>query len=135
MVTPSEELFSADEREVLAQVSATLRSQGVPTRFPIEQLLRSWTLFAARVADTKSLPEEFAEYLMRRDTLEMALRICPEPLAQKLMLHVHAADEKYRNATVDDEGRSMSKRWRIREGWWWRRRPSTGPLARLLDNK
>ncbi|TQF11150.1 hypothetical protein FJV41_35755 [Myxococcus llanfairpwllgwyngyllgogerychwyrndrobwllllantysiliogogogochensis] len=127
--------FTPEEQAVLDDLTARHHARG--KRLSFEILLASWLLFAEDVDDTKSLAEEFAEYLYRRDAVEQLLGECSAPLVEKLRSLVAAADEKYRAATVDDAGRALSRWWSVEAGsdWWWQRRPTTGPLSDLLDSR
>jgi hypothetical protein len=45
-----------------------------------------------------------------------------------------AMDERFRAATVADNGEALSRYVNLSEGWWWRRAPRQGRLATYLKD-
>jgi hypothetical protein len=126
--------LSDSDRVELAEVTRRLRANGRTTQGSVEAYLRDWTRFSNTVGNSRAMTYELAEYLHRRDLLEEAVGECSPALAERLRAHLDAADEYFLASTVDDGGRSLSTFVkRLGEAWWWRRRPTTGPLSAFLD--
>lgn len=122
------------ERLTLEQLGAALHARGWASHVTVANLLRSWRRFTRNIAQSRFMPEEFANSLSGRDALAEVLAECPAPLAAKLSAVVSAADDAYRAATRDDGGRSLRAFWGgMGQSWWWLRRPIHGPLSDALD--
>ncbi|MCP3061458.1 hypothetical protein LXT21_21985 [Myxococcus sp. K38C18041901] len=125
--------LSEDEQHILDEYLALRLARG--RAHSVELLLVSWMRFSATIGSTRCIPEEFAEYLYRRDALEEAVQELPSPLAKKLETVLSEADEQYRSATIDDGGRTFNKSGLVDADWWWRRRPTSGPLSDMIDKR
>ncbi|MCE9671792.1 hypothetical protein LY474_28685 [Myxococcus stipitatus] len=128
--------FSSEEQLALEKVALLLREQGEGSVLPVGVLLQGWCRFASTIRDVARGPDDFIEFLFRRDALESLVRSCSGVLAEKLRAAIDEADDAFRSATVDDGGATLSA-WSggVGDAWWWHRRPVTGHLSRVLDKK
>lgn len=64
---------------------------------------------------------------------EVAARAASD-LRIEIEQQVASADEAFRSATVEDTDGRLGQYFRVdnKDGWWWHRRPSFGPLADYL---
>ena len=121
---PSEIIFD--------EIGAKLRGDGWAHFVTIPGLLKSWRLLASTAAQYEYTVDDYTDDLTSRDGLEIALAECPEPLLAKLKSAVEQADKEFLAGTQDDVTHSLEEYFRIRAGWWWRRTPRSGSLAKYL---
>jgi hypothetical protein len=103
----------------------------------VTRLLQGWQDLSASVDQYVSTVYDYTNDLTGRDALELVLAECQEPLRTKLRLFIEEADGQFLARTREDAGRSLERYFRIDEssGWWWKRRPATGPLAEYLTGR
>ena len=100
----------------------------------IARELRIWTRLADDVNTYASTADDYTNDLCPRDYLEVAMARASIGLRSAIDQQVATADELFRRQTVEDQQGRLGRYFRIerKDGWWWRRRPSSGPLADYL---
>ena len=128
--------FDAAEQAVLDELGRRLHAEGWANHVTPAWLLATWDKLAASVDGYELTIDDYSNDLMARDGLEWTLGACAEPLRAKLQAWVQAADRTFIAATQPDDDGALGRLVRIDEtsGWWWKRRPKTGPLADSLPH-
>ncbi len=127
--------FTASESEALADLTAGLISEGWADFVTIERLLSEWITLAQAGDRYQFSVDDYANDLTSRDGLELVLRRCQPPLKAKLLSYIELADQEFARRTKSDDQEVLAQFFRIdaRDGWWWKRIPSDGPLAHYLE--
>jgi hypothetical protein len=77
--------------------------------------------------------DDYYVFVSWRDGIDELIATVPEADAAIIRKAVEAADTEFRNHTVDDGGKALSQKFRVKsEQWYWRRVPVRGPIARSL---
>ncbi len=121
----------ADEVE---RLEAALRESGWADHTSISRELRAWCLLSEEVSTYAATVDDYTNDLSSRDYLAQAIAEAAPELRREIDDQLAAADERFRASTVEDDEGRLGRYFAIRpdDGWWWRRRPSTGPLADYL---
>jgi hypothetical protein len=129
--------FDADEQAVLDELGRRLRAEGWANHVTAGWLLATWDELSASVDGYELSIDDYTNDLMARDGLEWVLGACAEPLRAKLQARIQAADRMFIAATQPDDDGALGRLVRVDEtsGWWWKRRPKTGPLADSLPHR
>ena len=126
------------EPEIVAELerlTARLHADGWSGHVTVERLIRNWQQLAGEVANYPLTIDDYTNDVTGRDALDLVLKWASDGTRQMVGVDVFEADETFKASTFDDGGDAVSAYFRIedRSGWWWRRRPTTGPLAAYLD--
>lgn len=128
---------SLGEREVsaLGLVDDQLHAQGRPRHVTVAGLIGSWWQVATSVDSYPEAIDDYTNDLTGRDLIEEALAALAEEVQLPLRAVVDGADDEFRARTAPDGAELVGVFFDIadRPGWWWRRRPTTGPLAGYLS--
>jgi hypothetical protein len=126
--------FDASEEAALERISLSLRADGWAAHVTVGGLLRDWRGLSLEADCYTDTIDDYTNDLTARDGLEIALARCDEPLRNKLRLAIDACDFDFLARTTEDGGAAINRYCNIRSGsgWWWRRRPNAGPLAKYL---
>lgn len=126
----------ANDDEV-QRIESALRNEGWAEHASLARELQTWARLSVEVNAYTSGIDAYTNDLCSRDYLaEMSAR-ASTGLRRALDERMTSVDQTFRAATVEDTDVSLGRFYRIesRDGWWWRRRPSTGPLSdRLTSN-
>jgi len=78
--------------------------------------------------------DDYTNDVCSRDYLAVAASRASSGLRREIEEQVAKADETFRGSTVEDTDGRLGRYYRIerKDGWWWRRRPTSGPLADYL---
>lgn len=103
-------------------------------RYPItlDSLLTEWDHFVCEVEQGYPLDVyEYTNDLSTRDLIDELLASISKSAQKKLVKYVRPVDERFKRATLPDEGSRLSRFIRPWEGWWWQRIPEklVGTLA------
>ena len=79
--------------------------------------------------------DDYTNDLTSRDLLEDLIQDSQPSLRAKLEAALKPWDDRFRGATAHDDGRALSRYFKIRDGWWWRRAPTKGQLATYLRQR
>lgn len=126
-------LHVADEDEV-QRIEAALRDEGWADHASLARQLRAWARLAAEVNTYAATVDDYTNDLCSRDYLAAVAARASSGLCRAIDEQVAPTDESFRQATVEDTDGRLGQYYRIgrEDGWWWRRRPSSGPLADYL---
>jgi hypothetical protein len=136
MTQPAEPNFDASEQAILDGIDRHLRAQGWAKHSTVEWLLREWRTLSTTVDRYKLTIDDYTNDLTSRDGLEIVLANCHGPLQSKIRAHIEQSDQQFLARTEEDTRKALWQFYQIdaSSGWWWRRNPTTGPLADYLAN-
>lgn len=128
--------FDTSERAALDRIGEQLRAAGWAQHVSVPRLLKTWIAVSWEVDSYTLTIDDYTNDLCARDGLEIALSAADVGLRTKLLAIVSQADRAFIARTVDDEGVAVGRHYRLQatSDWWWRRRPTAGPLADYLDS-
>jgi hypothetical protein len=136
MINPEQPSFDASEQVVLEEIAQHLHTEGWGAGWAIPltvtRLLRHWQRLSARVARCSEDIDDYRNDLDARDGLEIVLAKCPEPLRAKLNAWIEMSDKEFIAGTTEDIANSLGHFSSGSSGWWWKRKPTEGPLAEYL---
>ncbi|WP_404352349.1 hypothetical protein LG324_05390 [Phycicoccus jejuensis] len=122
----------ADE---VRNIESDMRAAGWAGHKGLDRELRSWNQLAAEVNTYEATVDDYTNDLCSRDYLADFASRASKDLRVQVQVHIAGADATFRAATIDDAEGLLGKYYRIelKDGWWWRRKPSSGPLAEWLS--
>lgn len=125
--------FVSDEVEVQS-IEAALRALGWADRASVARALRNWAELSEEVNAYPATVDDYTNDVCSRDYLAEVASRASEGLRNTVEDKLASADELFRTSTVQDTDGRLTRFFRIRadDGWWWHRRPSSGPLADYL---
>jgi hypothetical protein len=120
-----------------AEVGERLHERGWRAPFTVAEMVNSWAgLVGAVERGYDDDIYEFTNDLYCRNWLHEAWLLLDEHLVQLWTPRIKALDDRYKAATVDDDGDVLGRFHKLRgpDLWWWRRHPRvlTGDLGRSL---
>jgi len=123
----------ADEDEV-QRIEEALRDDGWADHASLNRELRAWARLSEEVNTYTATVDDYTNDLCSRDYLAAVAVRASNGLRSAIDEQVASTDESFRRATVEDTDGRLGRYYRIerKDGWWWRRRPSSGPLADYL---
>ncbi len=123
----------AHEDEVL-RIETALRAHDWAEHTSLDREVEVWTRLAAEVTTYALSIDDYTNDLCSRDYLAELIVHASSGLRDSVRERVAPADEVFRAATVTDADGQLARHIRIGpdNGWWWHRRPATGPLADFL---
>lgn len=115
-------------------VTQRLHDEGWAWHVKVDQLFQEWGQLAVKVDDYELTVDDYTNDLTARDAITLVLSWCSDQFGTWAKPLVDEADQRFRDRTAPDEG-VLGRYLRISEdaGWWWRRRPVSGPLGDYLD--
>jgi hypothetical protein len=123
--------LSDEERETVRGFNA--RFAGRKRQITAETLFDGWSSLVAKLErGYAGGVDDYANDLRGRDLLDELAHSSPASLRIKLEAVLEPLDERFRSATVADDGKALSQYFNLSEGWWWRRAPRQGQLATYL---
>lgn len=116
-------------------LSEALRRAGWAPHTSVVRELACWERLGREVNLYKATIDDYTNDLCSRDYLADALAKASGQLHTALAERVNAADATFRKATIDDTDGLVGRYYRVdaEDGWWWRARPASGPLADYLE--
>jgi hypothetical protein len=126
--------LSDEDNESILRAGQILRGRGWSQTFSLNEMLRSWSRLVAEIErGYDQMVDEYTNDLSCRDWLAAAWPLFSDRVRDLRQPELDAIDERFRTATVDDEGQALGQFTQIesKDGWWWRRLPSrrTGTFA------
>ncbi len=115
--------------------AARLRADGWADFITFDHLLASWRRLGQEVADYEATVDDYTNDLTARQGLDLLLRHCHSPTAQRVAAVLEPLDRRFRDGTDPDLEQVLSRFYRVDEtsGWWMRRIPKAGQLRAYLD--
>ena len=125
--------FDNSEQAALDEIGRRLRAQGWAEHVTVARLLSDWRALASSVDRYRLTIDDYTNDLVSRDGLELVLAACTPPLLDRLRPW-DAADREFTERTDADPDEAIGRFYHRDDlsGWWWKRRPSSGPLADYL---
>jgi hypothetical protein len=122
-----------DESDV-RRIEATLQELGWANHASLDREVRIWTRLSEEVNTYTATVDDYTNDLCSRDYLSEVTSRASSDLRAAIEGQVALADMRFRTSTVEDQDGRLGLYFRIRpeDGWWWHRRPSSGPLADYL---
>lgn len=119
------------------RVEQHMRAAGWADHTSVSREQQVWARLSAEVGNYTSEIDDYTNGLCSRDYLAKAADIAPADLRDAILLDLASADARFRSATVEDHEGRLGRFYRIAsgDGWWWHRRPATGPLAEALAER
>ncbi|HEX3425598.1 MAG TPA: hypothetical protein VHT30_05665 [Acidimicrobiales bacterium] len=126
--------FNQGDDAELRHLTARLHQEGWANHVTVERLVDEWWTLANCVDVYPLTIDDYTNDLTGRDALERVLSWVSPALRERIKDAVETADADFRSRTVEDDGESLNRYFRIDEssGWWWHRRPAGGPLSDYL---
>ncbi|MFF9062428.1 hypothetical protein ACIRPQ_07345 [Streptomyces sp. NPDC101213] len=119
------------------EVGELLHQRGWRTAFTVAERVNAWAALVSVIE--RGYGDDIYEYtndLYCRNWLHEAWLPLDEHIVQLWTPKIKALDDRYKAATVDDDGQALDQFHRLPgpELWWWRRHPRilTGDLGRSL---
>lgn len=118
------------------EVRELLQQRGWRTAFTVAERVNAWAALVSAIE--RGYGDDIYEYtndLYCRNWLHEAWLLLDEHIVQLWTPHIKALDDRYKAATVDDDGQALDQLYRLPdpELWWWRHpRILTGDLGRSL---
>lgn len=127
-------LLRMTDRDEVQCIEAALRDEGWADQTSLARELRTWARLTEEVTSYTGTVDDYTNDLCSRDYLEVMQARASLGLRNAIDQQVAPIDIWFRRATLEDTDERLAAYFRIdsRDGWWWRRRPSTGPLAEYL---
>jgi hypothetical protein len=125
-----------DEQQV-QRIEAGLRDEGWADHVSLAREFCVWARLSEEVNTYTATVDDYTNDLCSRDYLAEVASRASNDLRTTIEDHLAPADEAFRASTVEDTDGRLGRSFRIQreDGWWWHRRPTSGPLAEYLaDN-
>jgi hypothetical protein len=135
-VSACETAVVGDEEQV-QRIEAALRDEGWADHVSLARQLRVWTSLSEEVNSYTATVDDYTNDLCTRDYLAEVASRASSHLRTTIEDHLASADEAFRASTVEDADGRLGRFFRIqpKDGWWWHRRPASGPLADYLADE
>jgi hypothetical protein len=123
----------ADANEV-RRIEAALRDLGWADHVSLAEALRCWARLSEEVNRYTATVDDYTNDLCARDYLAEVASRASSHLRTAIEDQLATADVSFRQSTVEDIDGRLGRYAQIQreDGWWWHRRPSSGPLADYL---
>ena len=127
-------LLHVNDEDEVQRIEADLRDAGWADHASMARELRTWARLSEEVNAYTATVDDYTNDLCSRDYLAAMAARASSGLRSVLDEQVASTDESFRRATVEDTDGRLGRYYRIelKDGWWWRRRPASGPLADYL---
>ncbi|OMI84664.1 hypothetical protein BSZ07_38020 [Streptomyces sp. M1013] len=119
------------------EVGELLHQRGWRTAFTVAERVNAWAALVGVIE--RGYGDDIYEYtndLYCRDWLHEAWLLLDDYIVRLWSPQIKALDDRYKAATVDDDGQALEQFHRLPgpDLWWWRRHPRilTGDLGRSL---
>ena len=117
-----------------------LHQRGWRKAFTVDEMINKWARLVAKIEDGYGdMVDEYTNDLYCRNWLHEAWPILTDRVIAIWTPHVRDLDDRFKTATVFDDGQALSQFHRIsqfdpNDMWWWRRHPRllVGELGRSL---
>jgi hypothetical protein len=122
-------------RDEAAALTTRLHAEGWASHVSVEWLLQDWEQLAAEASAYPATIDDYTNDVTSRDALEIVVASASAEFAAYMRDRIGTADERFVASTSDDGGAAVGQYFRIerKQGRWWHRRSSTGPLSDYLD--
>ncbi|GAU70272.1 Syd protein [Streptomyces sp. NBRC 110611] len=119
------------------KVGELLHQRGWRTAFTVAEMVNAWAVLVSAVErGYGDYIHEYTNDLYCRNWLHEAWLLLDDHIVRLWTPRIKALDDRYKAATIDDDGIALDQFHRIPgpDLWWWRRYPRTltGDLGRSL---
>jgi hypothetical protein len=128
--------LDSNQLEAIIELNRTFRASGKAPHVTVAKLVGSWWQIATTVDSYPEAIDDYTNDLCVRDLIDDVLESDPgRHLDSILRPVIDAADAEFWDRTRPDDAEAVGRFFNIasRSGWWWRRRPTGGPLADYLS--
>ncbi|MFI6174467.1 hypothetical protein ACIA8R_02895 [Nonomuraea sp. NPDC051191] len=118
--------FSREDYASMSRAGEILHAKGWRKVFTVAEMADKWAWLVGEVErGYDDMVDEYTNDLYCRNWLAEAWPMLTHPVRAAWHAEIQPLDERFRAATVDDDGEAISRYHRIvlMEGWWWRRKP------------
>uniref|UniRef100_A0AAU2VS02 Uncharacterized protein n=1 Tax=Streptomyces sp. NBC_00008 TaxID=2903610 RepID=A0AAU2VS02_9ACTN len=120
-----------------AEVGELLHRRGWRKAFTATEMVEAWATLVGAIERGYGYDiYEYTNDLYSRNWLHEAWLLLDDHIVQLLTPRIKALDDRYKAATVDDDGQALDRIHRLPgpDLWWWRRHPRilTGDLGQSL---
>lgn len=117
--------WSKEDNASITRAGRELHARGWRKAFSLNEMLRSYEGLVRHVEQGHDdTVYDYGNDLACRDWLALAWLLFTENVRHSLEADLGALDDRFRAATVDDDGRSLGRFFTIEsKPWWWRRIP------------
>lgn len=118
----------------IERIEKVLRDECWADHTSVARELRAWARLTDEVNTSSATVDDYTNDLCSRDYLAAVATRVSRGLRNELHGQVASTDESFLMATVEDADGLLRRYYRneLKDGWWWRRRPSSGPLTEYL---
>ncbi|MGH3689788.1 MAG: hypothetical protein ACRDT7_06505 [Microbacterium sp.] len=121
----------------IARIEADLRAAGWAAHANLQRAFNVWSNLAAEVDAYEATVDDYTNDVRSRDYIAEFSAAASDEVQKYIADEVTAADDRFRASTEPDVEGLISQYFRIdnKDGWWWRQRPTGGPLADYLTER
>ena len=119
----------------IRRIEIEMHTAGWAEHTSLHRELRAWGRLSAEVNTYAATIDDYTNDVCSRDYIAQFATRASAELRADLDARVAPADDRFRTATVPDVDGRVGRYFRISpdDGWWWHRRPLSGPLATYLS--
>ena len=118
----------------IARIEAELRAAGWAAHTSLQREFDAWSDLAAEVNAYEATIDDYTNDVCSRDYIAKFSASASDEVRKYIAGEVAEADEQFFRSTEPDVEGLIGRYYWIddKDGWWWRRRPTSGPLAKYL---
>lgn len=127
---------TAADYDSVERATQALKVKGWRAAFSLNEMINGWDQLVHEIEiGYDATIDDFTNDLTTRDWIAECRELVTDLIRRSIDERVSLIDDRYKRATVDDDGRALGHFFRIEgKGWWWFRRPlaDQGELATYL---
>jgi len=121
----------------IRRIEGEVHAAGKAAHTSLQRALKAWSDLAAEVDAYAATIDDYTNDVCSRDYIAEFSAAASVEAQEYIAGAVAAADDRFRASTEPDDEGLVGQYFRIdrKDGWWWRRRPTGGPLADYLTGR